>query len=249
MKSVDPVMLATTAMAFVVPTSPPATVPVNEAVTTPDGVITGVKVPVIVPAVSQLALGVTVPACITVDSVVVATAPVESANVAPAVAVAVPVLVTAIATTAAVDQENTALNWNTAVPCSVTVAVPGIIVVMVLGVTPFPTLTLVKVAPGPKPAAVTVTSVPTGPEAGDTATVGVFNAKVVVATLPMLSVKVNADPVVIAGRLTVPVYLPAVVLVRSDVITFELNIVAGSAVNAAAETVIAVPAKVAAVAD
>jgi hypothetical protein len=92
---------------------------------------------------------------------------------------------------------------------------------------------------GPKPVAVTVTSVPVGPEVGDRVTVGVLSAKLVVATLPKLSVKVNDEPVVIPGRLTVPVYAPLVIASELSTRAFATTV--------PALTVIAVPAKVQAV--
>jgi len=131
-KSTDPVTVTTTVMALTVPTSGAPTVPVNEAVTVPVGVSTGVKVPETVPAVAQFALGVTVPACTTVESVVESIAAVDSANVAPAAAVAVPVLSTGIATTAAVAHVNCAVNKNTDVPCSVTTGATGARVLIML---------------------------------------------------------------------------------------------------------------------
>jgi len=80
-----------------------------------------------------------------------------------------------------------------------------------------------------------VTIVPTGPEEGVRVKVGVLKFQVVVTVLPQASVKVNAEPVVIAGRLTVPVYAP-------EVITFELSVV-GVPVTDPATTAIPVPAK------
>jgi len=97
---------------------------------------------------------------------------------------------------------------NTDVPCSVTAGVPGIRVVTLVVVGAVPKVTPLKVAVGPNPAAVTVTYVPTGPEVGESVTVGVVRAKVVVPVLLQLSVKVNDDPEVMAGRLTVPAYAP-----------------------------------------
>lgn len=133
-------------------------------------------------------------------------------------------------------------NWNTDVPCSVTIGDIGMLCAIVVRVAlaPFPILTLANNAPGPNPDTVAVTSVPTGPEEGVRVTVGVLRLKVVVAVLPQLSVKVNAEPVVIAGRLTVPVYAPVAV------ITFELSVV-GTPVTDPAATAIVVPAKDAAV--
>lgn len=98
-------------------------------------------------------------------------------------------------------------NMNAVVPCSVTLGGAGISGESVSRGAAFPILTLATVAPGPNPATVAVTAVPTGPEAGDRVTVGVLRTQVVVATLPKLSVRVNVgvDGVVIAGRLTVPV--------------------------------------------
>lgn len=128
-------------------------------------------------------------------------------------------------------------NWNADVPCSVTDTVEGIIVVIEVGVGPLPIHTLLKVAPGPNPVTVAVTSVPTGPEAGDSVTVGTLRTQFAMAELPKTSVKLNTAPEVIAGRLTVPVYPP-------EEITFELKVY-GEEVNAPVETVIEVPAKVA----
>jgi len=100
-------------------------------------------------------------------------------------------------------------------------------------------LTWLKVAPGPIPVTVAVTTVPIGPEVGESVIVGAFRAQVVVAMLPKLSVRVNDVPAVSAGRLTVPVYAPFE-------ITFELRVVA-EPVTDPPETTNAVPAKVAAV--
>jgi len=97
------------------------------------------------------------------------------------------------------------VNMNATVPCSVTFAIAGTVGESVSRGAAFPILTLAILAPGPNPATVAVTCVPTGPEAGDRVTVGTLRVYVVVATLPKLSVKVNDVPVVIAGRLTVPV--------------------------------------------
>jgi hypothetical protein len=191
-----------------------------------------------VPAVAQFALGVTVPACVTVDAAVGATAPVARVKVAPAAAVAVPVFVTR-PEKAAVCHVNNARNKNTLVPCSVTAGVAGVRVVIGVCVAPLPILTWLKVEPGPNPAAVAVNTVPYGPEVGEIVSVGAFKAQAVVATLPKLSVKVNDVPAVIAGRLTVPVYSPAVM-------AFELK-VAAEAVTVPAANASAVPAKVAAV--
>lgn len=84
----------------------------------------------------------------------------------------------------AVSGDLVTLNWNADVPCSVTIGVAGINGEIVVGATPFPILTLAKDAPGPNPVEVAVTSVPTGPEAGDRVTVGVLRTKLVIALLP-----------------------------------------------------------------
>jgi hypothetical protein len=84
----------------------------------------------------------------------------------------------------AVSGDLVTLNWNADVPCSVTIGVAGINGEIVVGVKPFPILTLAKDAPGPNPVTVAVTSVPTGPEVGDRVTVGVLSVKVVSALLP-----------------------------------------------------------------
>lgn len=84
----------------------------------------------------------------------------------------------------AVSVDAVTLNWNADVPCSVTIGVAGINGEIVVGTAPFPILTLAKDAPGPNPVTVAVTSVPTGPEAGDRVTVGVLSVKVVNALLP-----------------------------------------------------------------
>jgi len=97
------------------------------------------------------------------------------------------------------------VNMNAEVPCSVTLGAAGIKGDSVSRGAAFPILTETTVAPGPNPARVAVTTVPTGPETGDRVTVGALRAKFTVAMLPKLSVNVNAEPVVIPGRLTVPV--------------------------------------------
>jgi len=96
---------------------------------------------------------------------------------------------------------------NAAVPCSVTVA--GVYVAA-LAEALLPTVTETIVAVGPKPERVAVTAVPTGPELGDRVTVGVVSVNVVVATLFHESVKLKIGPIagLIAGRLTVAVYVP-----------------------------------------
>lgn len=77
-------------------------------------------------------------------------------------------------------------------------------------------LTLLNVAPGPNPETTAVTTVPIGPDVGDSVTVAgldVLGPKFTVATLPKLSVNVNAvlPAVVMPGRDTVPVYAPLVI--------------------------------------
>jgi hypothetical protein len=99
-------------------------------------------------------------------------------------------------------------NTNTDVPCSVTGAANGAIVAALLEPTTLPTATELIVAVGPKPVTVAVTTVPTGPVAGDNVTVVVPSESVVVATLFHWSVNVNAEPAMIPGRLTVPVDAP-----------------------------------------
>jgi len=221
-KSVDPVIVTATVFAFVVPTSPDTTVPVNVAVTTPVVVMTIGIVPLKVPALAQFAAGVMVAVVVTDGTVVVVTADIELMLMPAApVTVAVPVLVTDPPANAFVAQEYWAMNWKTAVPCSVTVAVDGIVVVIKLGVVPLPKLTLENVAPGPNPVAVAVTNVPTGPEVGDRVKVGAFRLKVAVAVFPRLSVKRNVFPEVIPGRLTVAVILPVVAEIESELIVDE----------------------------
>jgi len=95
-------------------------------------------------------------------------------------------------------------NMNAEVPCSVTAGEAGTSGDMVVA----PNMTLLNVAPGPNPVAFTVTSVPAGPEVGESVTVGVFRVKTAVPVLPWASVSVSNVPDVIAGRLTVPVYAP-----------------------------------------
>lgn len=99
------------------------------------------------------------------------------------------------------------VNMNAVVPCSVTPGVAGTSGARVSRGAAFPILTEATVAPGPNPAAVAVTCVPTGPEEGVKVTVGVLRTQVAIATLPKLSVKVNVGNVddVMPGRLTVPV--------------------------------------------
>jgi len=95
------------------------------------------------------------------------------------------------------------VNRNAEVPCSVTEGVPGVVVAEVV-VARLPIATLLMLAVGPKPVTVAVTTVPIGPEVGESVTTGVLSAYVVVAVLPQRSVRVNADPEVIAGRLITP---------------------------------------------
>ena len=132
--------------------------------------------------------------------------------VAALLRLSVTVIAWAPATKLAVRVAVVTANWNAVVPCSVTVGVAGINGEIVVGVAPLPILTVATVAPGPNPVTVAVTSVPTGPEVGDRVTVGVLRVKGVVAVLPRLSVNVNVDPVVMAGRLTVPVYPPVALI-------------------------------------
>lgn len=94
-----------------------------------------------------------------------------------------------------------------AVPCSVTVApvyVAGLVDALL------PTVTEAIVAVGPKPDRVAVTTVPTGPEFGESVTVGVVSESVAVPTLFQLSVMLNTAPsaVFMAGRLTVALTVP-----------------------------------------
>lgn len=121
-------------------------------------------------------------------------------------------------------------NKNTLVPCSVTSAV-GAVVAELVEPTTLPTWTVEIVALGPKPVTVAVTTVPTGPELGDSVTVVAPSESVVVATLPHASVRVNAEPDVIPGRLTVATEL-----------TLLLLRVVGVAVVEPAATAIGVPA-------
>lgn len=131
------------------------------------------------------------------------------------------------------------VNKNTDVPCSVTTETAGAIAAALVEPTMLPTATEAMVDVGPKPVTVAVTTVPTGPVAGDSVTVGVVSVSVVVATLAheSLRVKVEAEPGVIAGRLTVPVYAPVA-------LSALLLSVVGSAVVTPAATVIEVPANV-----
>jgi len=142
-------------------------------------------------------------------------------------------------------------NRNTAVPCSVTVTLAGDIVAVLVSPTTLPTWmllpALVIVAVGPKPVTVAVTHVPTGPELGDNVTVGVVSERVVVATLLHWSVIVKTGPAAVtAGRLTVAVTLPAVILLllRLVGLLVEVYVVAGAT---GASMVIGLPEKDAAV--
>jgi len=77
------------------------------------------------------------------------------------------------------------VNWNTDVPCSVTTGVVGVKLPLAeMAVVPNITEAALMVAAGPNPAAVTVTSVPTGPLVGESVTVGVLRVYVIVAVLP-----------------------------------------------------------------
>ena len=120
---------------------------------------------------------------------------------------------------------------NTDVPCSVTGAAKGAIAAALVEPTTLPTATELIVAVGPKPVTVAVTTVPTGPVVGDKVTVVVPSESVVVATLPHASVSVNAEPVVIPGRLTVAWALTALLLRTAGLLVLE-----------PAATAIAVPA-------
>jgi hypothetical protein len=122
-------------------------------------------------------------------------------------------------------------NTNTDVPCSVTGAANGAIVAALLEPTTLPTATELIVAVGPNPVTVAVTTVPTGPEVGDNVTVVVPSESVVVALLVHKSLRMNAEPAVIPGRLTVACELTELLL-RT----------AGSLVLEPEATVIAVPA-------
>jgi hypothetical protein len=128
-----------------------------------------------------------------------------------------------------------AMNWKTVVPCSVTCGLAGTNALPLITVAPILTPVVAKDAPGPNPAHDAVITVPTGPEVGDSVTVGVLGANVTVPMLPKLSVNEKAEPDVIPGRLTVPVYEP-------EVIMLELS-ADGEAVNFPEVTVIGVPAK------
>jgi hypothetical protein len=101
-------------------------------------------------------------------------------------------------------------NRNTDVPCSVVAGATGKTDAVALAVaTPLPTLTVLIAVNGPKPDTVAVTHVPTGPELGDSDTVGAVVDSEVVALLPQESVRVNDGPAAVsAPRLTVPVYVP-----------------------------------------
>lgn len=95
-------------------------------------------------------------------------------------------------------------NWKTAVPCSVTAGVAGFNGLPLMAVAPILTPLAANVPPGPNPVHTAVTSVPTGPDVGESVRAGVFNVNEPVAVLPSMSVKVNAEPEVIIGRATVP---------------------------------------------
>lgn len=125
------------------------------------------------------------------------------------------------------------VNTNAPVPCSV-IVVGGATNSVDGEPATLPMSTAAIVAVEPKPARVAVTTVPTGPELGESVTVGVPSESVVVATLSHASVRVNAEPAVIAGRLTVAVTAPLV--------SVPLLSCSGFAVVAPAATVIAVPA-------
>lgn len=126
-------------------------------------------------------------------------------------------------------------NTNTDVPCSVTGAANGAIAAALLEPTTLPTATELIVAVGPKPVTVAVTTVPTGPVVGDNVTVVVPSESVVVATLFHWSVRVNAEPATIPGRLTVPVDAP-------ELESLLLLKTAGLLVLEPSATVIVVPA-------
>jgi len=85
------------------------------------------------------------------------------------------------------------LNRNTAEPCSV-VSADVIESAGLVEPTTFPTETPVIVVLGPKPVTVAVTTVPTGPVAGDRVTVGVVSESAAAPTLFQESVKLNAAP-------------------------------------------------------
>lgn len=123
-------------------------------------------------------------------------------------------------------------NRITADPPSVTVAGVN---VAALAEALLPTVTDVIVAVGPKPVSVAVTTVPTGPEAGDNVSVAAPRESVVHAMLPHASTSLNAVPDVTAGRLTVAVVVP-VALILLLLSTADEVVVTPEA------TVIAVPA-------
>jgi len=105
------------------------------------------------------------------------------------------------------------VNTNTEVPCSVTTGAAGFKLATLAGLAVLPMVTVLMLWAGANPVTVAVTTVPNGPEVGESVTVGVVRVKAAVATLPQASVKVNDDPEVIAGRLTTPEIAPAEVLI------------------------------------
>jgi hypothetical protein len=160
-KSTDPQMVTTTFIEFVVPTSLDPTVPTKLILPTAKLVTVPVSVPAVVHAVDVVTATVWVTDC----AVVEVTALIEPRVRVPPTAV--PVQVTVGLAIADSDHVLRAVNWNTDVPCSVTVAGVGEIGDRVV----LPILTLVSVALGPNPDSVAVTIVPTGPEAGESVTV------------------------------------------------------------------------------
>jgi len=127
------------------------------------------------------------------------------------------------------------VNTNTEVPCSVTAGAAGFKLATLAGLAVLPMVTVLIAWAGANPVTVAVTTVPNGPEVGESVTVGVVRVKVAVATLPQESVKVNDDPEVIAGRLTTPEIAPVEVLILLVLIEYveavaAYEVTAGSAV-------------------
>lgn len=69
-------------------------------------------------------------------------------------------------------------------PVWVTAGAAGVKVALMSAVPNLTVLAPPNVAPGPNPVAVTVTTVPVGPEVGERVTVGVVKVKAAVAMLP-----------------------------------------------------------------
>lgn len=162
-KSTEPVMVTTTLIEFVVPTSLDPTVPLKTIFPLkPVGFAT---VPISDPAVVHAVLVVTETVCVTDCVVAPDTVVIAPRDRVPPTAVPVNVVVVAVGVNPVSDHAPwAAVNWKTAVPCSETVADAVERAVL-------PIFTLLIVALGPNPVTVAVTSVPTGPEAGESVTV------------------------------------------------------------------------------